>query len=323
MPTSISWTNSTWNPVTGCEKVSQGCKNCYAEGIASRFFAKQYPPNPDGSPRMFTDVRCHYERLDQPLRWRQPRMVFVNSMSDLFHEDVPDSFLLAVFTVMANTHIATGNHESHIFQILTKRPKRMESFVSRLRWSRGLAVVDIGERGYVLNYMPHLEDSDWKSLGGGSKAPEWLENFSPSNVWLGVSVENQKAADERIPHLLNTPAAVRFLSVEPMLEAVDLDSESAEHVHALGCGESDHRVLSMCRGVDWVICGGESGPGARPFQVEWAYSLLGQCKAAGVPFFMKQLGSWSRGKNRKGENPAEWPEALRVREFPQVDHAGR
>jgi protein gp37 len=296
--TGIEWTDSTWNVVTGCDKISPGCKNCYAEGIADRFFAKQYPPNADGSPRKFTDVRCHPERLDTPLHWRAPRMCFVNSMSDLFHEDVPEEFIRAVFTTMRNA-------QQHTFQVLTKRAARMLEIIGT--WQRN---------GLLLRE------------GHGCVLP---------NVWLGVSVEDQKRADERIPLLLQTPAAVRFLSVEPMLETVsfrwakwDTWKPHPRRPERMGPGAIDE--YDGLRMLDWVICGGESGPGARMFRREWAESLFKQCREAGVPFFMKQFGSYPvldprydqtlpgatrKLQNRKGGDPEEWPEALRVREFPK------
>lgn len=279
MSTSIEWTDATWNPVTGCTKISPGCKNCYAEGIADRFFAKQYPLNADGSPRKFTDVRCHPERLVEPLHWKKPRRVFVNSMSDLFHEDVPTEFIARIWRVMRRA-------DRHTFQVLTKRATRMREVLV------------------------------------GCKIPIW-------NIQLGVSVENQKQADERIPLLLQTPAAVRFLSIEPQLEAVDLTC-------FLGKLPEDDDGAPYPGNISWVICGGESGPGARPFNLAWAESLLEQCKAAGVPFFMKQMGSHPQVhscrdescthpdcgmedihlKDRKGGDMSEWPAHLRVREFP-------
>lgn len=296
--TNIEWTDETWNPVTGCDKVSPGCKFCYAEGIADRFFAKQYPPNEDGSPRKFTDVRCHVERLEEPLHWKKPRRVFVNSMSDLFHEDVPSGFIRRVFWTMRECR---DRNLGHTFQILTKRPERMLGFCR-----------EVSDRA-------DLGDWTYTERGG---AP--LEN-----VWLGVSVENQKYADERIPLLLQTPAAVRFLSVEPQLEAISFrwakwDNWQFHPRRVTTLGKGAVNELDGLRMLDWVICGGESGPGARPFDVEWAETLLGQCKAAAVPFFMKQLGAYARDygspmnlRDRKGGDPEEWPEHLRVREFPE------
>lgn len=215
--TGIEWTDATWNPVTGCDQVSEGCDHCYAKTLAERWWAGQYPPNADGSPRRFEDVRTHPERLDQPLRWRRPRLVFVNSVSDLFHSDVSDEFIDRVFDVMAET-------PQHTYQVLTKRPGRMASYTRRRR-------------------------------------PDPLPN-----VWLGTSVENQRWADVRIPQLLRAPAAVRFLSCEPLLGPVDLKLEGTEEVLNEGLPQ-----------MDWVIVGGESGVGHRPMAPEWAQSLRDQC----------------------------------------------
>jgi protein gp37 len=271
---SIEWTDKVWNPVTGCTKVSAGCANCYAETFARRGMGPW-------KGRKFEDVRCHEDRLAQPSHWKKPSKIFVNSMSDLFHEDIPVEFLGECFITMAR-------NPRHVFQVLTKRPQRMFEFFKK--------------------FESH----------GGKPAP---------NIWLGVSVENQKAADERIPLLLQTPAAVRFLSVEPMLEKIDLKSESIQDSFA---------NKPWPQPLDWVICGGESGPKARPFNIEWARDLRNQCKEAAVPFFMKQIGSkpyWERHlvgacsprgyqglfptKDRKGGDMAEWPEDLRIREFPR------
>lgn len=252
----IEWTDATWNPVTGCTKVSQGCKHCYAETVAERFWKSQYPPNEDGSPRKFTDVRLHPERLEQPMRWKRPRRIFVNSMSDLFHERVTDHFIGQVFTLMVSANW-------HIYQVLTKRPQRMM---------------------------------------------EWLKNWpiEPTpNIWLGVSVEDQKAADERIPLLLQMPAAVRFVSCEPLLGPVDLK--------LVEFTSEDWGAWRRSRLLDWVIVGGESGANARPMHPDWARSIRDQCQAAGVPYFFKQ---W-------GVGPSGWHDVAKVpvfREFDSVRH---
>ncbi|RJO64977.1 MAG: phage Gp37/Gp68 family protein [Candidatus Omnitrophota bacterium] len=273
----IEWTDVVWNPVTGCNKVSRGCKHCYAETIANRFWAKQYPQNADGSPRRFTDVRLHPERLDEPLRLKTPRRVFVNSMSDLFHETVDRHFIADVWRVMEKT-------PQHVYQVLTKRSERM------WHWVTGYALYD-------------------KPL---------------PNVWLGVSVENQQAADERIPWLLQTPAAVRFVSCEPLLGSVDFSSIGSvgmgQCLECAGAGETAGHYFSpdgvgvcgSCGGsgedsnavLDWVIVGGESGPGARPMHPDWARSLRDQCQAGGVPFFFKQWGEFgSTGTNLLTDEP--------------------
>jgi protein gp37 len=262
----IEWTDKVWNPITGCTKVSAGCANCYAETLSKRFWKN----------RRFEDVQFHEERLTQPLHWKKPSRIFVNSMSDLFHEKIEFSTIGAIF------HVMSACQYHHTFQVLTKRPQRMKEFL------------------------------DWYHYQVGGP-------FLP-NVWLGVSVENQQTAEERIPILLEVEAGVRFLSVEPMLENIYL---------MLGLKAS----LVFSERIHWVICGGESGPRARPFNIEWARDLLKQCKTMGIPFFMKQMGShldatapmaartgsnrWFL-KNKKGGDMAEWPNDLRVREFPHV-----
>lgn len=229
----IEWTDATWNPVTGCTKVSPGCDHCYAMRIATRFAGTPAYPRGFG-------VTLHPGRLDRPIRWKRPRRIFVNSMSDLFHSDIPDEYIVRVWDVMANA-------PQHVYQVLTKRHGRMRSLVA----------------SGALRTLP--------------------------NVWLGVSVEDQKRAELRIPALLGAPASVRFLSCEPLLGPVNLH-------------------LGDTPGIDWVIVGGESGPGARPMQPDWARSLRDQCGAAGVPFHFKQWGDWSPdahdGMRRVGKRAA-------------------
>lgn len=225
--TAIEWTEMTWNPVTGCTKLSQGCKHCYAETLAKRFWGD----------RPFTDVQLHEDRLDQPLRWRKPRTVFVNSMSDLFHEAVPEQFIGRVFDVMAEC-------PQHTFQILTKRADRLATIAPSLVW--------------------------------------------PDNVWMGVSVEDARVM-HRIDLLRNVPAAVRFLSLEPLISPLN----------RLELG-----------GIDWVIVGGESGPGARPMRQEWVDSIFQQCRAANVAFFFKQWGGVRKnvtGRTLHGKTYDELP----------------
>ena len=256
MSTGIQWTDETWNPVTGCTKVSPGCSRCYAYDVAKRFWKG----------RPFEDVRFHEDRLFQPLHWTRPRRVFVNSMSDLFHEDLAGHQLFSIFDVMARAHW-------HTFQVLTKRADRMRCFMKNI-------------------------------------APGHI----PSNVWLGVSVENQTTADKRIPILLDTPAAVRFLSVEPLLDRVDLTT------YLKGHGDFQRSP------IDWVIVGGESGRQARPCNLKWVSDIVRQCRDSSVPCFVKQLGAKAvvgRTKfplilhDTKGGNIEEWPSDLRVREFPK------
>ncbi len=237
--TKIQWTDAVWNPVTGCTKVSAGCKNCYAEGIAKRFWGD----------RKFTDVQLHPERLEQPLHWKKPRMIFVNSMSDLFHEDIPFEFITEIFRVIDGC-------KRHTFQILTKRPNIAIEYLS-----------DINGGKYSL----------------------------PDNVWLGVSVEDQVTADERIPLLLQTPAAVRWISAEPLLDRISLQDDKRMYLDSVGAD------------LDWVVVGGESGQRRRPIDLDWARNIRGQCKQARVPFFMKQV-----------DKIKPIPKDLMIREYPNV-----
>ncbi len=210
--TGIEWTDATWNPVTGCTKISPGCKNCYAERLALRLQAM-------GNPRYRNAfaVTLHADLLTLPIRWRHPKRIFVNSMSDLFHEAIPEDFIRQVFDVMARA-------DWHVFQILTKRSERLASLALRLPWT--------------------------------------------PNIWQGVSVESARYTT-RIDHLRTVPAAVRFLSIEPLL------------------GPIPNLPLDD---IDWVIVGGESGPGRRPMATAWAREIRDQCVGAGVPFFFKQWG---------------------------------
>ena len=235
----IEWTDATWNPVTGCTKISPGCAYCYAEGITLRF--KRGGPYLPGK----TTIKLHHDRLKSPGKWKAPRRIFVNSMSDLFHEEVPFDFVREIFTSMLE-------YDHHIYQVLTKRPERM------------------------LKYLEWGEDPDW-----------------PDHVWVGVSVENQYWADQRIPLLAQVPATVRFLSVEPLLKAVEL---------------RDH-----LKDLQWVIVGGESGHKARPMKPEWATSIRDECLEAKVPFFFKQWGgrySKAGGRELEGRIWDEMPDAL-------------
>ena len=263
--TAIEWTDATWNPIRGCSRVSDGCRHCYAETVANRFKGEGQPYEgliAKGGQWNGKIVEID-DLIDQPLRWRRPRRIFVNSMSDLFHENVPDDTIDRIFAVMAVA-------ERHTFQVLTKRPERMRSYLSQDR---------------------RREWADWAvNLWGGVDSDALHDAIMADdkvlpNVWLGVSVEHQKAADERIPHLLATPAAVRWISAEPLLGPVDLDCWPET-----GCSRN---WLDEEGGIDWVVVGGESGPHARPMHPEWARSLRDQCAAAGVPFLFKQWGEWA------------------------------
>jgi protein gp37 len=266
----IEWTDMVWNVCTGCTKVSPGCANCYAERYAARGIGdfKQSFCGGTMIARSFSEVRMHPERLERPLHWRKPKKIFVCSVGDLFHEDISDEFIDQVFKTMARA-------PQHTFQILTKRPGRMQSIVPIIR-------------GHYPDRLNH--------------------------VWLGVSCENQAAADERIPLLIETPAAIKFVSCEPLL------------------GPIDFRKVPKFNTVDfdlsnwWAIVGGESGPHARPCRIEWIEKIIALCETADVPLFVKQLGAypiWAGAKSEpiepargKNADPSEWPESLRVREFP-------
>ena len=227
--TKIEWTDATWNPVTGCHKISPGCKHCYAERMSKRLHAAGMPKYRNG----FAVVTTHPDALDIPLRWRKPRAIFVNSMSDLFHDAVPDDFIRQVFAVMTQAHW-------HRYQVLTKRPERLLALNETLPW--------------------------------------------PPQVWLGVSVESDRYVG-RIDLLRQTDAAVKFLSLEPLLGPLP-----SLNLH----------------GIDWVIVGGESGPGARPMQREWAADIRDQCLAAGVPFHFKQWGGVFKKRNGRLLDGREW-----------------
>ena len=297
--TGISWTDATWNPIRGCSRVSEGCRNCYAERVAVRFCGPGMPyeglANPI-APRDLMDrvggrrggwtreVRMVPEHLADPLRWRKPRRIFVNSMSDLFHEALTNEQIAAVFGVMAAA-------PQHTFQVLTKRAKRMRE------WFAWLLAGEVSPSGKCFEAARGTVDF-------GSWYRTVPQQWPLPNVWLGVSVENQAAANERIPELLATPAAVRFLSCEPLIGDVALSGvlvplEGGGHdVLAALAGlrwgarrdlpPGMHLIGARGPSIDWVIAGCESGPGARPCDVAWLRSLRDQCIDADVPFFLKQ-----------------------------------
>ncbi|MFN2636840.1 MAG: DUF5131 family protein [Gemmatimonadaceae bacterium] len=288
--TTIEWTDTTWNPTTGCDRVSPGCDNCYALTLAKRLKAMGSAKyQRDGDPKTSGPgfgVSSHADVLDEPLTWRKPRKVFVNSMSDLFHNEIPDRFIGEVFSVMGAT-------PRHTYQILTKRHARMRSLLQR--WTDHLTI------------GCHCPSDE-----GGCSAPvDVLHGVWPlPNVWLGVSVENQEWANIRIPALLQTRAAIRFISAEPLLGPVSLsrwtlDWDQDEQAYLCQMhGMPDCTQDLACRGLDWVIAGGESGPGARPMHPDWARSLRDQCEDAGVAYHFKQFGAWapwfSHGEGEEG-----------------------
>ena len=280
----IEWTDRTWNPVRGCSRVSEGCRNCYAERIAARFSAgqKEDPTNCDpplceldpplsdktlgifegfairtpSGPRWTGKVELIESKLTEPLHWKKPQRVFVNSMSDLFHEALPDDAIGRVFAVMALCPHIT-------FQILTKRPERMLKFFAVDAAER---VERILNRDYGCTMWTFKPKGDWPL----------------SNVWLGCSVEDQATADARIPLLLQTPAAIRFVSYEPALGPISFHG----WIPFTRAAKEDSRL-------DWIIAGGESGPGARPAHPDWFRRVRDQCQVSGVPFFFKQRGNWT------------------------------
>lgn len=275
--TAIEWADATWNPITGCSIVSPGCANCYAMRLAGGRL--RHHPTRAGLTKMSNagpvwtgEVRFNESVLDQPLRWRRPRRIFVCAHGDLFHEAIPPKWQLLVWATMMRA-------EHHHFLVLTKRPERMRLFCDA--------------------------------------------NAVLRNVWLGVSVEDQRAADVRIPVLLATPAARRWISAEPLLEAIDLNRRTfvrcPNHDTAYGfcmqdCGDWIR--------LDWVVVGGESGSHCRECDIRWIRDIVRTCAAAGTPCFVKQLGSHAVNKDviwpsfKKGGDMAQWPEDLRVRQWP-------
>lgn len=298
--TEISWTDSVWNPTTGCDKVSAGCDNCYALTMAKRLKgmgSAKYQT--DGDPRTSGPgfgLAMHADALTIPLRWRKPRKVFVNSMSDLFHPKVTDEFIARVFAVMAMAPL-------HTFQILTKRAPRMSSLLSSDGfwrsvgdWGKGIALDRVG--GSYPSSGPMALTADSSAWG------HWQAASPLPNVWLGVSVEDQEQANARIPRLYQTPAAVRFLSLEPLLGPVDIDpylwltgATSAGPFYDYagnrrgGGGVGGMSFTSIPAGdLHWVITGGESGAGARPADPDWFRLIRDQCAAAQVAYYHKQHG---------------------------------
>jgi protein gp37 len=276
--TGIEWTDATWNPIAGCSLVSPGCTNCYAMNMAARLeamaagsgrethYAGTTKPSKAGAVWTGKINLAPAHILTQPLRWKRPRKIFVNSMSDLFHENVPDVVIDRVFGIMSLT-------PQHTYQVLTKRPERMRAYLSE---DRPKLLDDAFLR---CDFLPYWDSRPCFVQDDG------LQNWPLPNVWLGVSVEDQKRADERIQPLLDTPAAVRFLSCEPLLGPVDI----SYNLNSM----TTSREYGVVPRLDWVIVGGESGHGARPMLQEWARSLRDQCDAGGVPFFFKQWGEWA------------------------------
>lgn len=298
----IEWCDETWNPLVGCSRISAGCSRCYAAEAAKsarlqQFTQYQKVKDWDGM------IEFVENQLLKPLSWKASKKVFVCSMSDIFHANVKDEWLDKIFAVMA---IA----KQHTFQVLTKRPERMNEYLSDPK-----TVQRIGT-WIAADLSPHY------GLVGLNHSVFDEFDLPLPNCWLGVSVENQKAADDRIPSLLATPASVRFLSCEPLLEAIEIE----EYLRA-GTEELGHP------GIGLAIIGGESGPGARPCHIDWIRSLVKQCQQTKTAVFVKQLGSHAidstpyidgivqnhfqvKLKNRKGGDISEFPLDVQIREFP-------
>lgn len=303
--TGIQWTDATWNPTTGCDRISPGCDHCYALTMARRLKGMgQAKYQNDGDPRTSGPgfgLTVHSDTLTEPLKWRTPRRVFVNSMSDLFHARVPREFLARVFAVMAAT-------PQHTYQILTKRPERAARILTDLCTCGNGCVpgthfrseMEWAATSHSPTYVPGLKSGIYHRAG-----------WPLPNVWLGTSVESNDYV-RRADALRNTPAAVRFISAEPLL------------------GPLTNLDLT---GVDWLILGGESGAGARPINTAWVHDLIHHARQTGTAPFVKQLGSvWARDTyingqsvhahgDTKGGNPDYWPSHLRIREYPQTAKA--
>ena len=275
MKTKIEWATHTWNPVTGCTPISEGCEHCYAARMAKRLAGRcGYPQDDPFRPGTF-----HANRLNDPLKIKKSSMIFVCSMGDLFHEDVSELIIDEILDVIAAC-------PQHVFIMLTKRPQNIEQ-----------------------KLYASTPKCGCRHLGGGDYMP---------NVWLGVTAENQARADERIPILLSIPAAVRFVSVEPMLGPVDLNRAGAIWADMNGSIRPEYQ--QPCRTIDWVICGGETGPGARPMHPDWARSLRDQCKSASVPFFFKSMGDWWRnthGYARCDKIQSRYLDGVEYGEYPE------
>lgn len=304
---SIEWTEATWNPITGCSKVSPGCAHCYAETLAlTRLAGKEgYPGLPWTPANAAANVLTRPARLDQPLRWKRPRMIFTNSMSDLFHELVPDLFVAEVFAVMALA-------EHHTFQVLTKRPERMRVLLNDPMW---WAVVE-GSAQRI-----------WAERHHGQDPSMWLAVHGPlKNVWLGTSIENRRFVG-RADDLRATPAAIRFISAEPLIgplvrpRAYHADASGRRPPEPGGWETYEGSALDLT-GIDWLIVGGESGPRHRPMDLAWVRALRDACDAQAGPdlydhphtaFFFKQLGG-----TRSGSSIKSLPPDLRIREYPRT-----
>jgi len=292
----IEWTGATWNPVTGCAAVSEGCRHCYAARLTHGRLRHnpRYAGLTNTAGHFNGVVKCHEDLLDVPLHWRKPRMIFVNSMSDLFHVGVPFDFIVGVYATMIMAR-------QHTYQILTKRPERAAEILSMM------ATTDNLDEELSRRWEDRKIKRSDRRLYDIYTAGLW----PPPNVWLGTSCEDQATFDARVPHLTHCPTAVRFVSLEPLLGPI---------------------VLRFTHLLNWVIVSGESGPGARPMQPDWVRSIRDQCVAAGVPFFWKQFGKLSNNPDPKDHTAkengghAKGGRLLDGRtwdEMPEVNHVGR
>lgn len=312
----IEWTDATWNPIVGCSIDTTGCIHCYAMRMAGRIEAMGSAVHYAGTTRKVNGNTVWTGKLalapehilTQPLRWARPRRIFVNSMGDLFHEGVPDEWIDKVFAVMALS-------PQHTFQVLTKRARRMREYVRRLPNRDDL----VADQAVTMTHGDHRRHVMFA-----------VRNPLP-NVWLGVSAERQQEADARIPELLATPAAIRFVSAEPLLGPIDFGAIKRfpdigkEFIHSLagrmwsdqsGLPNPDpawafpgQRFCDGDRGLDWIIAGGESGPDARPMHPDWPRAIRDQCAGAGVPFFFKQWGEWNTRGHAFGTGAVKQPHA--------------
>lgn len=287
--TKIEWTDATWNPITGCSVVSPGCTNCYAMKLAGTRL-KNHPTregltnDSKAGPVWNGQVRFNEGMLLDPLRWRRPRMIFVCAHGDLFAENVPDEWIDQVFAVMALA-------PQHTFQVLTKRPERMRGYLHAIVECYHASPEEMDRRfGEVC-----VDLTSSPCASGAFEDRPW----PLPNVWLGVSVEDQKRAEERIPVLLETPAAVRWISAEPLLGPIDI----RRHIEV---GHLDSELGLSNPGLDWVVAGGESGHNARPMHPDWARSLRDQCAAADVPFLFKQWGEWGKADFKPSGTPGAY-----------------
>ncbi len=303
MSTNIEWTNETWNVIVGCSRISSGCQKCYAATAAASPRLQQFPQYQAVS-KWDGTVQFVESQLLKPLSWRKPKRIFVCSMADLFHANVLDEWIHQVMAVVALS-------PQHTFQILTKRPERMKEYFSQpnlwVKWYEAASV--------------NLWDAVSDKFGGLINLQQYftLQPFPLPNLWLGTSTENQQMADKRIPILLQIPAAIRFLSCEPLLEEIDFRQAGA--IQRLISDDYEWELVN--EDIQWIVVGGESGPQSRPCHIEWIESIVQQCQQSQTPVFVKQLGANAyyqgqqfKTRDKKGVEIKEFPLQLQLQEFP-------